>query len=53
MNLKHFLIFSAFSLLLFSCVSSKKFKAAQAKIDSLTAANAKLCGAAEPTGCAQ
>jgi chemotaxis protein MotB len=44
MNLKHFLIFSAFSLLLFSCVSSKKFKAAQAKIDSLTAANAKLAG---------
>jgi chemotaxis protein MotB len=42
MNLKHFLIFSAFSLLLFSCVSSKKFKAAQAKIDSLTSANAKL-----------
>src|SRR5450755_2520031 len=44
MNLKHFLIFSAFSLLLFSCVSSKKFKAAQARIDSLTAANAKLAG---------
>jgi chemotaxis protein MotB len=42
MNLKHILFFSAFSLLLFSCVSSKKFKAAQAKIDSLTAANAKL-----------
>jgi chemotaxis protein MotB len=44
MNLKQVLFFSAFSLLLFSCVSSKKFKAAQAKIDSLTAANAKLAG---------
>ncbi|MDP4148122.1 MAG: OmpA family protein [Bacteroidota bacterium] len=44
MSLKHVLFFSAFSLLLFSCVSSKKFKAAQAKIDSLTAANAKLAG---------
>ncbi len=44
MNLKHILFFSAFSVLLFSCVSSKKFKAAQAKIDSLTAANAKLAG---------
>jgi chemotaxis protein MotB len=44
MNLKQTLFFSAFSLLLISCVSSKKFKAAQAKIDSLTAANAKLAG---------
>jgi chemotaxis protein MotB len=44
MNLKQVLFFSTFSLLLFSCVSSKKFKAAQAKIDSLTAANAKLAG---------
>src|SRR5579872_239142 len=42
MKLKKTLLFAAFSVLLFSCVSSKKFKAAQAKIDSLTAANAKL-----------
>jgi len=38
------LLLAAFPLFLFSCVSSKKFKAAQAKIDSLTAANAKLAG---------
>ena len=44
MKLKHTLLLGAFSLFLFSCVSSKKFKAAQAKIDSLTAANAKLAG---------
>jgi chemotaxis protein MotB len=44
MKLKHMLLFAAFPLFLFSCVSSKKFKAAQAKIDSLTAANAKLAG---------
>src|ERR1700743_1150028 len=44
MKLKHTLLFSALSVFLFSCVSSKKFKAAQAKIDSLTAANAKLAG---------
>src|SRR5579872_4371124 len=44
MKLKHTLLFAAFPLFLFSCVSSKKFKAAQAKIDSLTAANAKLAG---------
>jgi len=44
MKLKQLLVFSALSVLLFSCVSSKKFKAAQAKIDSLTAANAKLAG---------
>ena len=42
MKLKQTLLFTAFSVFLFSCVSSKKFKAAQAKIDSLTAANAKL-----------
>src|SRR5450432_2370504 len=42
MNLKQILFSSAFSVLLFSCVSTKKFKAAQARIDSLTAANAKL-----------
>jgi chemotaxis protein MotB len=44
MKLKQSLLFAAFSIFLFSCVSSKKFKAAQAKIDSLTAANAKLAG---------
>ena len=43
MNLKKTLFFGVLSAMLFtSCVSSKKFKAAQAKIDSLTAANAKL-----------
>jgi chemotaxis protein MotB len=44
MKLKQTLFFAAFSLFLFSCVSTKKFKAAQSKIDSLTAANAKLAG---------
>lgn len=44
MKLKQTLLFAALSVLLFSCVSSKKFKAAQAKIDSLTAANAKMAG---------
>ena len=44
MKFKQTLLFAALSVLLFSCVSSKKFKAAQAKIDSLTAANAKLAG---------
>jgi len=44
MKLKQTLYLGVFSLFLFSCVSSKKFKAAQAKIDSLTAANAKLAG---------
>src|SRR3984957_16675043 len=44
MKLKNTLLFTALSVLLFSCVSSKKFKAAEAKIDSLTAANAKLAG---------
>ncbi|HMH24324.1 MAG TPA: OmpA family protein [Puia sp.] len=44
MKLKQLLFFSVLSLSLFSCVSSKKFKAAQAKIDSLTAANQKLAG---------
>src|SRR6201992_2986812 len=43
MKLKQTLFFGVLSALIFtSCVSSKKFKAAQAKIDSLTAANAKL-----------
>ncbi|HVS96940.1 MAG TPA: OmpA family protein [Puia sp.] len=44
MKLKQTLLFAAFPVFLFSCVSQKKFKAAQAKIDSLTAANAKLAG---------
>lgn len=44
MKFKHTLLFAAFPIFLFSCVSQKKFKAAQAKIDSLTAANAKLAG---------
>jgi chemotaxis protein MotB len=44
MKFKHTLLFAALSVLLFSCVSSKKYKAAQARIDSLTAANAKLAG---------
>jgi chemotaxis protein MotB len=44
MKLKQTLVLGIFSLFLFSCVSSKKFKAAQARIDSLTAANAKLAG---------
>src|SRR6201985_1863170 len=44
MKLKQTLLFVVLSVSLFSCVSSKKFKAAQAKIDSLTAANAKLAG---------
>ncbi|MBS1660790.1 MAG: OmpA family protein [Bacteroidetes bacterium] len=42
MKLKQTLLFAALSVFLFSCVSQKKFKAAQARIDSLTAANAKL-----------
>jgi len=42
MKLRQTLLFGVLSVLLFSCVSQKKFKAAQAKIDSLTAANAKL-----------
>ena len=44
MKLKQTLLFTVLSVFLFSCVSSKKFKAAQAKIDSLTAANSKLAG---------
>jgi chemotaxis protein MotB len=44
MKLKQTLLFAALSVFLFSCVSQKKYKAAQAKIDSLTAANAKLAG---------
>ena len=44
MKLKQSLLFGALAVFLFSCVSQKKFKAAEAKIDSLTAANAKLAG---------
>ena len=44
MKLKQLALFVALSVFLFSCVSQKKFKAAEAKIDSLTAANAKLAG---------
>lgn len=44
MKLKQTLLFAAFPLVLFSCVSQKKYKAAEAKIDSLTNANAKLAG---------
>lgn len=42
MKLKQTLSLGVLALFLFSCVSSKKFKAAQHQIDSLTAANAKL-----------
>ena len=42
MKLRQVLLFAALPVFLFSCVSQKKFKAAQAKIDSLTAANSKL-----------
>jgi chemotaxis protein MotB len=44
MKLKQTLFFGLLSVSLFSCVSSKKFKACQLKVDSLTAANAKLAG---------
>src|ERR1700743_653239 len=48
MKLKQSLSFIILSVALFSCVSSKKFKAAQAaaqaRIDSLTAVNSKLSG---------
>jgi chemotaxis protein MotB len=42
MKLKQSLLFCALAVFLFSCVSQKKFKAEVAKVDSLTAANAKL-----------
>ena len=42
MKLKQSLLFAFVAVFLFSCVSQKKFKAEQAKNDSLTAANAKL-----------
>src|SRR5579863_2067807 len=44
MKLKQTLLFAVLSVFLFSCVSQKKYKAAQAKIDSLIAANSKLAG---------
>src|SRR5579859_2877150 len=44
MKLKQTVLFAALSVSLFSCVSSKKYKSALGKIDSLTAANAKLAG---------
>ncbi len=44
MKLKQTLLFAALPVVLFSCVSQKKYKAAEAKIDSLTAANSKLAG---------
>ena len=49
MSLRQVLVFVLCSLMLFSCVSTKKFKAAQAKdqarFDSLSAEYAKLQGA--------
>jgi chemotaxis protein MotB len=42
MKLKQSLLFAFVAVFLFSCVSTKKFKAEVAKNDSLTAANAKL-----------
>ncbi len=44
MKLKHFLLLAIAPAFLFSCVSSKKFKAAQAKLDSLNQAQTKLQG---------
>ncbi|MDR3713413.1 MAG: OmpA family protein [Puia sp.] len=44
MKLRQCLFFGLLSVLLFSCVSSKKYKTALGKIDSLTAANTKLAG---------
>lgn len=44
MKLKHFLLLAAAPAFLFSCVSSKKFKAAQAQLDSLNQAHSKLQG---------
>lgn len=44
MKLKHFLLLAIAPAFLFSCVSSKKFKAAQAQLDSLNQANSKLQG---------
>ena len=44
MKFKNLVFASLSSLLLFSCVSSKKFKASQAKYDELSAAHTKLQG---------
>ncbi len=44
MKLKHFLLLVIAPAFLFSCVSSKKFKAAQAQLDSLNQAHTKLQG---------
>lgn len=44
MKLKHFLLLAVAPAFLFSCVSSKKFKAAQAQLDSLNQAHSKLQG---------
>ncbi len=44
MKLRQCLFFGLLSVLLFSCVSSKKYKAALGKIDSLNSANTKLAG---------
>lgn len=44
MKLKHFLLLAIAPAFLFSCVSSKKFKAAQAQLDSLNQAHTKLQG---------
>ncbi|MGN6439004.1 MAG: OmpA/MotB family protein [Agriterribacter sp.] len=44
MKLKYFLLLALAPAFLFSCVSSKKFKAAQAQLDSLNQAHSKLQG---------
>jgi chemotaxis protein MotB len=44
MKLKHFFLLVITPSLMFSCVSSKKFKAAQAQLDSLNQAHSKLQG---------
>ncbi len=44
MKVKYFLLLALAPTILFSCVSSKKFKAAQAKLDSLNQAHGKLQG---------
>ncbi|PVD49827.1 hypothetical protein DC498_22975 [Terrimonas sp.] len=44
MKLKYFFLLAVAPAFLFSCVSSKKFKAAQAQLDSLNQAHSKLQG---------
>lgn len=44
MKLKYFLLLALVPALLFSCVSKKKFKTAQAQLDSLNQAHSKLQG---------